>query len=76
VVLDCPESGRLIGKALDDATNAAYDMAKSWAKRQLDKRRKPDDPPPRTLKVALYGPDGKPLKTIDVPDDSDEEQEQ
>lgn len=67
---------RLIGKALDDATNALYDTAKSWIKRQIAKRRKPDDLPRRTLRVVLYGPDDKPLKTIDVPDVSDDEQEQ
>lgn len=67
---------RLVGKAFDDEINALLDMAKSWAKRQLAKRRKPDDLPRRTLKVIIYGPDDKPLKTIDVPDDSDDEQEQ
>jgi hypothetical protein len=67
---------RLIGKALDDAADAVYDKAKSWAKRQLAKRRKPDDLPRQTLKVIIYGPDDKPLKTIEVPDDSDDEREQ
>jgi len=67
---------RLVGKAFDDEINALFDMAKSWAKRQFAKHPKPDEPPPKTLKVSLYGPDGKLLKTIDVPDDSDEEQEQ
>lgn len=64
---------RLLGKALDDAADLVLDKAKSWAKRQLAKARRgqPDDQPPSTLNVTLYGPDGKPLKTIEVTDGPD-----
>jgi hypothetical protein len=34
-------------------------------------RDRPDSEPPATIKVTIYGPDGLPLKTIEVPDEDD-----
>ena len=54
---------RLVGKAVDDAVDIVYEKAKSWAKRQVAKVRRdqPDDEPPSTFNVTLYGPVGQPL---------------
>jgi hypothetical protein len=67
---------RLLDKVLDDAVDAAYGTAKSWAKRTFAKFRRDNvhNDPPDTLRVIIYGPDGLPLRTIDVPDEYDEEQ--
>lgn len=63
---------RLVDKATDDIVDGLYNITKSWAIRQVAKfhKRQPENPAP-TMQITIYGPDGLPLRTIEVPDEND-----
>jgi hypothetical protein len=65
---------RLLDRAIDDAADSLYDIVKSWAKRQFAEGPLSfgTGPQPKAIKINIFGPGDKLLKTIEVSEDDDD----
>jgi len=70
---------RIVNRITDDTADFVVDSAEKllgkgvdWAREQFRKNPRAEGEPPRTQKIVIFGPDGEPLREIEVAENDED----